>query len=150
MEARTASSACNGKSAQQTPKSWAWSTVAEHSVGRVHESRKRNETLFAARSAVCCDRLRGCVNLAGARKRILRFALPSISIDVTKARTLQFWAACLSLPKTVALWFSHPRKVQILFALCPSLVIDASWATTPTLPAVGSKIDTPGTCGFVE
>ena len=80
----------------------------------------------AALSAVCRDRLRGCVNLAGARKRILRFALPSLSIDVDKARTLQFLGACLSPPKTVALWFSHTRKVQILFALCPSLVIATS------------------------
>ena len=97
--------------------------------------------------AVCRDRLRGCVNLAGARKRIFEVC---VTLNINWHHQGAAFDGLLVPPKTVGLWFSHPRKVQILFALCPSLVIAASWATTPTLPAVGSKIDTPGTCGFVE
>ena len=111
--------------------------------GVCHFSR-RNETLFAALSAVCRDRLRGCVNLAGARKRIFEVC---VTLNINWHHQGAALDGLLVPPKKRgSVVLSSPKSSNFVRAL----LIAASWATTPTLPAVGSKIDTPGTCGFVE
>jgi len=114
--------------------------------GVCHFSR-RNETLFAALSRRL-PRSSAGVCKSGRRKET------HFEVCVTLNINWHHQGAALDgllVPpkKRGSVVLSSPKSSNFVRAL-PSLVIAASWATTPTLPAVGSKIDTPGTCGFVE
>src|SRR6516165_7547956 len=101
---------------------------------------RRNETLFAALSAVCRDRLRGCVNLAGARKRIFEVC---VTLNINWHHQGAALDGLLVPPKTVGLWFSHPRKVQILFALCPAWSLPRVGPRRPHCPPWDQKLTPP-------